>query len=231
MNRLSGFLVFIIVLMSISIGYADVMYQDDFDGTVIGIPYIVWDGDLAIADPVLNNTTKSLAFNCLGNPGHFYYDQIGYFISKSSRIELSFDIVTDGLQGTPNNIFSIFFDTPRVRKLIFKKDGTIIVNNLGVDPIGFSYDFEVGAYTDQVSVNVKMSFDIDNDQWQVFLDNTLVYDDKIDGTLLETIRFSFGSYQPDIIDFDATVYIDNLKIEEIPETNSIAPVINILLED
>lgn len=217
-KQIISFVFFIVILMAgVSISTAEVLYYNDFDqpGSVIYTLH----GDTQVVDPVLDNQTKSLRFNCLGNLASFYYDSIGYFMAERSRADISFDIVTDGLLGTPNHFRVLLFVSNSVRYLSFNSDGTITVFNPGSEePSEPNYwFFQLGTYTDLETIHVHMNFDIENDTWNVFINDQWVYSDFIDSEYpLTKVEFSLGAKESGYIDFESNVYIDNITIETGP---------------
>jgi hypothetical protein len=205
-------------LFSMSASAATILYQNDFDS--LSLPtYTTVFGSAEVVGPVLGNATNSLAFNSAGNSPSFYYDQIQYGIdtigspyqgTSYQNFNVSFDIATDGLIGTGNQ-FAVLFDTPEVRNLIFGGDGSISVQNFGSGASS-----TIGSYVDKQNMQVNMNFDIGNNQWDIFLDNTLLYSDAMDASLLRSIRFSQGAKFSDQIDFNATAYLDNINISAVP---------------
>jgi hypothetical protein len=61
-----------------------------------------------------------------------------------------------------------------------------------------------------------MTFDIAANQWDISLNNTLLYSDAMDADYLRSIRFSHGSLSPSVLDASATTYIDNVNISAVP---------------
>ena len=124
---------------------------------------------------------------------------------------MDFDIATSQLIGS-DNAFSIFFDTPTVRTLTFFNDGRIRVNNPATPLTG-----TIGSFTDGVSQHVGMNFDIGNNQWDIFVDDTLLYRAALSAASLRSIRFSHGLINSTTgIDPSSTTYIDNVLISAVP---------------
>jgi len=217
MKNIIGFLIVATCTMGSSVNAVS-LYQNDFD-SVASPTYTTTFGSVELVAPVLGNATNSLAFNSRGNAASYYYDQISFGIdafgspyegSNYQNFNVSFDIATDALIGSSNQ-FVVLFDTPTVRNLLFKGDGTIAVQN-----IGGGASSVIGNYTNQTSYNVNMDFDIGNNQWDIYIDDMLLYSDVMDASLLNSIRFSQGALSADVIDFNATAYIDNINISAVP---------------
>lgn len=201
---------------------AVVLYQNDFDSAV-SPTYTTVFGSTETVGPVLGNTTHSLAFNSTGNTinnsSTFGYDQIQYGIdtpgspyagTNYQNFNVSFDIATDGLIGSTNH-FVVLFDTPTVRNLIFNNDGTINVANFGSGSSGV-----IGNYANNESIHVDMNFDITSNQWDVLINNSLLYSAAMNANYLRSIRFSQGAVTSSNIDYNATTYLDNVVISAVP---------------
>lgn len=149
--------------------------------------------------------SQSLAFNTLGNSPSLYYDQIKYNISWSTdnSYQLSFDIYTDSLVGS-DNTFTILLDTPFVRSLMFKSDGT--VKMLSGETLT--------SYNDNEAMHIDMVFYIESNEWVINLNNVTIYSGSTGSAEgLDSIRFSLGKSigygSPDHL---TTVYLDNVTI-------------------
>jgi hypothetical protein len=214
MKRITGITLFFMITMSTLANADTLLYQNNFD-TAASPTYSTVFGDPQIVGPVLSDTTNSLAFNTAGNVD--VYDQIQYGIdalgspyqgTSYSKFDVSFDIATTGLIGS-TDYFAVLFDTPTVRNLYFNPDGTISTYNIGSGSSGV-----IGSYTDSQFMHVDMTFDIAANQWDISLDNTLLYSDAMDASYLRSIRFSHGIISG--IDPSATTYIDNVRISAVP---------------
>ena len=197
---------------------ATVLYEDDFD-SLSSPTFTPVFGSTQVVGPVLGNPTNSLAFNSAGNSSAFFYDQIRYPVDAPGspyegtgfdNFRLEFDIATTDLIGS-NNQFVIFFDTPSVRSLTFGNDGAIRVNNPANPVFG-----AIGSYSDGSFRHVGMNFDIGNNQWDIFIDNALLYSGIMDADNLRSIRFSHGSRSSSVRDITSTTYIDNIVISAVP---------------
>lgn len=201
---------------------ASILYQNDFD-TPSSPTFTTNFGNTEIVGPIFENTTNSLAFNSTGNTesnsSTFYYDQIQYGIdmpgspyqgTSYQNFNVSFDIATEGLIGSANH-FVVLFDTPTVRNLIFDNDGSINIANIGSGPSGV-----IGNYTDSTFMHIDMNFNIAGNQWDVLINNSLVYSAAMDADFLRSIRFSQGAKSSGNIDYNATTYIDNITISAVP---------------
>jgi len=205
---------------------ATILYEETFDA-VSSPTYSVVFGTPTVVGPIGPIATNSLEFNSTGNSPAFYYDQIRFpFESSGSPYQgagfdsfsVSFDIYTEDLLGSPND-FTILFDTPTVRNLIFRGSGDIEVRNIGSGDSGV-----IGSYSDRQLLSIDMLFDIGADQWDILVDNAPLYSDSMDASFLRSIRFSHGAQTSGLIDFTATTYVDNILIttpSSIPEPTSI----------
>ena len=217
MKGITGIALFCMSAISATANAA-VLYQNDFD-TIASPTYTTVFGSTQVVGPVLGNTSNSLAFNSAGNTSSYYYDQIQYGVdvlgspyqgTSYSKFDVSFDIAASGLIGS-NDHFVVFFDTPTVRNLNFNPDGTISTFNTGSGASGV-----IGSYADNQFMHIDMTFDIAANQWDISLNNTLLYSDAMDADYLRSIRFSQGSLSPSVLDASATTYIDNVNISAVP---------------
>ena len=215
-----SFIAFCLAITSTMVN-AQTLYRTDFDSSSAPMYFTVY-GKPEIVGPTGNFSTNSLAFNCshsLKLPTHsssdpFLYDQIEYRVDKQgspfqglgkSSFKVSFDMITRGLVGSPNQ-FVVLFDTPAVRNLIFSGEGNIYVE-------GFKSKFgPISKFTDDQKVHVDIDFDITKDLWKVRIDEKPFFSGVINGNSLTSIRFSHGAKSAGKIDLDATTYIDNVLI-------------------
>lgn len=201
---------------------AAILYQNDFD-SASSPTYTTNFGNAAVVGPISGNTTNSLAFNSTGNTdsnsSSFGYDQIQYGIdvpgspyagTSYQNFNVSFDIATNGLISSKNQ-FVVFFDTPTVRNLVFANDGTINIANIGSGSSGV-----IGNYLNNDFMHVDMNFDIASNQWDVFINSSLLYSAAIDASYLRSIRFSQGAISSGQVDYNATTYLDNVVISAVP---------------
>jgi len=81
--------------------------------------------------------------------------------------------------------FTIFFDTPQIRRIDFKSDGKIqpFVPLLGAATTG-DYSFDV-------EINIKVEINLNLDQWNIYTDDALMHSGGFgSATAIDTIRIS-----------------------------------------
>ena len=181
-------------------------------------------GNPEVVGPTETFSTRSLAFNTSGNTNLCcYYDQITYEIGSENSpykaFNISFDIYTDSLIGS-NNQFTILFDTPTVRNLIFTNEG-----NIELHP-GWDSQQLLTTYNENESMHIDMMFDIGSNIWDVSLNDIVIYSSYIDNVsnpylqpaeYLRSIRFSQGLESSlNSPSHNATVYLDNVMISSVP---------------
>lgn len=206
---------------------AKVLFDDNFESSG---RYFLVDGSPQLADATGPFATRSLAFNSQGNAATFYYDQIQYSTKRPTCpipgsslpgcnapqlpqiFRVSFDVFTSGLVGSVDS-FTVLFDTPEVRRLDFEGSGDIAVFNPGNSG---SWVSKVGTYADREAIHVDINFDLAGDLWNIALNGLNVYSNRIGGDRLDAIRFSHGAVTTNVIDFNATSYLDNVHIEQVP---------------
>ena len=225
MKKMSVKILLVIIVFLVGCGggtnesiYTDILYSNNFD-TNSSPTYSITFGSPQIVGPIGQFTTNSLEFNSTGNFTQFYYDQIRYQIDATdspyadlgkSSFHVNFDIITNELIGSSNE-FHVLFDTPTVRDLLFTSEGAISINNPATG------DSRVIAnYADYEKMHVDIYFDINNNLWEVYINNMYVYGDVINGVSLRSIRFSHGAKLVGEADFNATTYIDNVLISAVP---------------
>lgn len=227
MNKMSAKILVVITLLFAGCGggsstnadiYTNILYNNNFD--INSSPtYSIIFGSPQIVGPIEQFTTNSLAFNSAGNSAPYYYDQISYPVDElgspyiglgNSSFHISFDIITSELIGSRNQ-FTVLFDTPTVRNLVFLGEGAISIDNFGTGNSGV-----IASYANYEKIHVDMYFDIKSDLWKVYINYRYVYGDAIRGESLRRIRFSHGAKSAGNADFIASTYIDNILISAVP---------------
>lgn len=200
--------------------HALVVHQSDWEAPFTPT-YTVSFGNPQISAPTDVFDSNSLAFNTSGNAPTFYYDQIRYSLGQPGydypAFRLEFDMYTDAYMGSVNN-FSVLFDTPAVRSVYFRSDGTIDL----LVPGGGGYN--LATFSDGEILHLDMLFDIAANQWDIELNNQLIYSGIIDSATagspaeyLRSIRFSYGLGNS-LSDTDhlSTIYLDNVVVSAVP---------------
>jgi hypothetical protein len=212
----------LICILSQSANSSVILHQSDWESPFTPT-YTTRFGSPEISSPTGVFNSRSLAFNTSGNSPSNYYDQIRYDLGSAgstySNFQLSFDIYTDSLINSTNQ-FTIFFDTPTVRKLYFTEYGKIVVKP------GWGYQRVLANYNENERMHIDMMFNIGLNEWSIALDNVNIYSGIIDDTTnpflkpaerLRSIRFSHGLYTgADGPNHLTTVYLDNVTISAVP---------------
>lgn len=148
--------------------------------------------DIAAApDPMGAN---ALVFNTTGNED-LVYDQVAYSTFANGygarKVALGFQLLTVDLLGS-NNAFTLLFDTPQVRNLIFTSSGNIDVLNPGTGVTGQT----IGTFADGELLTVLTEIDLAANRWMVRINGAALYSDEVlsPGALaISSVRFSHGS--------------------------------------
>lgn len=199
-------------LYSVNFDTPNIPFQQQYN-RVFGAPQVV--------GPIGDFTSNSLAFNCSSKQGNsndslrskVKYDQISFRIDDDksifrglgkSLLILNFDLLTHRLIGSQSN-FAVIFDTPTVRVIHFRNDGRVMISgskNTGRAPFA--------EFVDDKGIHIEITFNIEQDKWEIKFDNKLVHSGTIKGETLRTVRFSHGEVNQ--CDATATTYIDNILI-------------------
>jgi hypothetical protein len=163
-------------------------------------------------------TNQPLRLDMAGNSPSFYYDQISLSIPdvSNAHLRVEFDFESHALIGSTGQ-FTVLFDTPTVRNVIFDSNGNVRLLNRS--PTGY-YETSIGSFSDDLTTRIAIDIDQLNNSWSVYSGSALLgsayfaADERI-----SSIRFSFGLpssiLQPD----QSAVGIDNLVVAVIPELN------------
>ena len=96
---------------------------------------------------------QPLVFNTTGNRPSFYYDQIILIVSKNAAFYyVAFDVLTQNLIGSTNQ-FKLLFDTPTVRNIVFRNNGTIYIQNKGEHRV-------IGHFTENTLMHCEVYMDM-----------------------------------------------------------------------
>ncbi len=157
--------------------------------------------------------SMALAFNTASNED-LSYDQVLYTTTTSGyaarQVTLGFQLLTVDLIGS-NNAFTVLFDTPQIRNLIFKPDGDIEVLNLH----GGLTRSVIGSFTDGQMLSVSTKIDLAADLWQVRVDVALLYSEAVTSagsSAVEGVRINHGSANVTDGNAASTSYLDNVTL-------------------
>ncbi|MEQ8663912.1 MAG: hypothetical protein RLW62_24090 [Gammaproteobacteria bacterium] len=152
-----------------------------------------------------------LAFNSAGNTVVFGYDAIRYPLDVDAlfprRVTLGFDLQTSALAGSTSQ-FSVLFDAPAVRSLVFDARGDIAIYNPAAGAA-----VTVGSYADASALHIEMTLDTVADRWTVTRDGATLHDGSANGTTIGSVRFFIGALTSAVPPSPlATVFLDNVTL-------------------
>lgn len=155
---------------------------------------------------------ESLVFNTSGNTEPCcFYDQIKLDLSAGyDNYQLSFDMAADAFVNTgSNNAFRVLFDTPQVRSLDFKNNGSIGVYH----PFGPS-SANTGSFTNDMLYNVMVDINLVTNLWDIKVNSLSIFSGAFTSTGgdINSIRFSFGAMTSGASTVHDSVGIDNIKL-------------------
>lgn len=159
---------------------------------------------------VSHGTGQWLEFNTAGNRPSFYYDQIALDLGHGyNNYSLSFDLWSQNYVGSgSNNRMTVLFDTPQVRNLYFKPDGSIEFYNV-------SGHHHIGTFSDFTWNHIDIHIDLLQEEASILMNNSLLfkgvfYPGEND---INHIRYSFGLRSSrSALSVDDTILIDNIKV-------------------
>jgi len=170
-------------------------------------------------DHLLN---QPLRMDMTGNGPSYYYDQFELTLpapfTPSLRVDFDFDSM--GLVGSPAQ-FAMFFDTPTIRRLDFRNDGTIGLLVRGAT--GYYFPRTIGNFSDHTAYHFAVTVDQTNETWGVYQNGVLLGKDiwTADNGIHD-IRFSYGLYEYTSSPDGSSVGIDNIVISG-PQHSSAVP--------
>ena len=142
------------------------------------------------------------------------YDQIELPIDTTApEYQVDFDVVTHDLINS-KYAFTMLLDTPEVRNTSLH-GGLDALEVFQPNP----YTVEsLQSFADDTIYHLSFLIDLPNDSWEISVDGVSVYQNAIDATELDDIRFSMAPWYfnaPD--DPNALAAIGNLQVEAVPE--------------
>lgn len=191
---------------------AEMAYNDSFepgDDTEFTAVF----GTTALTAAPAPMASMALEFNTASNDD-LSYDQVLYTTTDSvyaaRQVTLGFQLLTVDLIGS-NNAFTVLFDTPQIRNLIFKPDGDIEVLNLH----GGLTRSIIGSFTDGELLSVSTRIDLAADLWQVRVNGALLYSEAVTSagsSAVESVRINHGSGSVTDGNAASTSYLDNVTL-------------------
>jgi len=203
--------------------HAQIYYDIDFSSPThtVGVPVSVGSGPNEVSgitsgtptvvssyDHLLN---QPLRMDMTGNDPTFYYDQFVLTLpapfTPSLRVDFDFDSI--GLLGSPAQ-FAMFFDTPTIRRLDFRYDGTIGL--FGRSMSGYYYK-TIGRFSDRTAYHLTVAVDQTHGIWDVYQNGVLLSEDIWTADYgIQEIRFSYGLYEGTSIPDRSSIGIDNIVV-------------------
>lgn len=160
-------------------------------------------------------TDQPLVFNTTGNTTTCcYYDQISLDVGAGyDNYQLSFNLSTENFVNTnAGNQFALFFDTPQVRNVYFRNDGSISTYQPSLP------SYTIGSFADNELVSMLIDIDLVTNTWDIFQNGSLLHNGFFDtsGSDVDSIRFSYGS--------PSTTGFDSVGLDDILLTSQVATV-------
>ncbi len=193
----------IILICSNFCAATEIYYDIDFSSPehTVGLPPAVGNSitrpsRIVVGSPIVSQSLgalndQPLVFNTAGNDPSFYYDQIELDVHKhQSYYFVSFDILAQNLTNSLNN-FSVIFDTPSIRNIVFQNDGNIHI----INKISSSYweQFPIGTYTENSVLHFEINMDLTMHLWSISKNGMQIYKSSFyPDSDIEHIRFSLG---------------------------------------
>lgn len=177
---------------------------DHVSSVVFGAPLVVSAFGPLTDQPLLFNTDGESPIG-----SGFYYTQIELTIPAVplSDVDLSFDMVDSG----SDHSFTVFFDTPSVRKFEFNTGQISFINPRLPDAA-------VGTYQMDQANHMDIHVDYQLNQWSFSENNSVLGNGAFDPDgSLRSIRFNFAAFGPNI----SGTAIDNLVVA-VPEPSLLA---------
>ena len=143
-------------------------------------------GEPVVLDSLGSLNHQPLVFNTEGNSPTFYYDQIklgtpGY----ENFYYVSFDLLIQNLIDSTNQ-FTVLFDTPTVRNIIFRNDGDIFLLNPGDSCV-------IGSFSEDTVMRFEVYLYMNDRQWTIIVNDNIMHSGDFNfEEYLRSIRFSMG---------------------------------------
>jgi predicted outer membrane repeat protein len=167
-----------------------------------------------LVEPSLGTLSgQPLVFNTTGNNSPFYYDQIRFVVGQEQDYYyVSFDVLLQNLIASTNR-FTVLFDTPTVRNLYFKNDGTIYIENWN-NHTRRGESKVIGTFTENEDLYVEVKMNLVLQEWEILLNGDRLHIGLFEPDEdIEAIRFNLGlsnsSHTPN---HDTYVGLDNIIV-------------------
>ncbi|MFI4910394.1 MAG: hypothetical protein ACIAQZ_01865 [Sedimentisphaeraceae bacterium JB056] len=218
MMRIRGFLGLILLCCCYCAAQTTLLYDVDFSSPphTLGETVVVDDGVLPRKGPkeirfgepkVVSSvgalTDQPLSLSGYGAGGNTDYSQIYFgfddsFTAAFPKYYIEMDVLIECITGN----LTLVLDTPSVRTLKFHDDGSVAIwgtNDAGV----LDYSYSAG-----VPFHIGMDVDLTLQQWNIYIDGTLIKSVDLGAESLGSFRISNSSSS----DLGNSVAIDNVKI-------------------
>lgn len=163
---------------------------------------------------------RPLRFHMAGNPPSFFYDQIELALPRTSDpiTQVDFDFASGTLVGSRAK-FTVLFDTPTVRNVLFRNDGSIALYGPTLDYFG---EGTTGSFMDGSTFHVRIVVDAIEKTWSVYTAGKLIATTPFQADdYISSVRFSYGLVTAGTSSDDSAVAIDNLVVRTDRKTPAI----------
>ncbi|MEB3210689.1 MAG: hypothetical protein VKL39_05020 [Leptolyngbyaceae bacterium] len=190
-------------------------YAVDFNTDDIGTQPAIDQGPFTPSQIVFGHPTVEAALSLLNTQPLVFrdqaiYDQIEFSLDRGfDNYSLQFDVLVQDDSGE----FRVIFDTPTVQTIHFHQGGSIRI----FQPLssGSSVNKVIGTYEEGRVSALKVDVDLDESEWSIFLDTTLIHTGQFrDSQDLRSIRLSHGQLSETT---DGVVGVDNILITSQPD--------------
>ncbi len=179
-----------------------------------------------LVEPSLGELSgQPLVFNTTGNNSSFYYEQIRFVVGQEQDYYyVSFDVFVNNLIGSTNR-FTVLFDTPTVRNLYFKNDGTIYIENWN-NHTRRGESKVIGTFTETEILYVEVKMNLVLQEWEILLNGVQLHIGWFEPDQdIEAIRFNLGlTNSSDTPNHDTYVGLDNIIVANRDMSESQPPV-------
>ena len=188
------------------------LYHLTFSGNDTG-SYQVDSGN-PLVQPSAGAFTDALVFHCFGFDSGSPYDVIQLPLPASqSRFDIQFDILTHNLMNSQHAFF-LYLDTLQVPYVCFH-GGQNSINAFQPSPYTTA---NLAVFNDDRPYHFDISVDLPANRWSVSLDGTQLYENLINASSMESLRFSAQPWTGWAVDAPATyIALDNVIVSIVPE--------------
>jgi hypothetical protein len=191
-------IVFVIIAFSSILKADEVFYDITFSSPEHTVGHVPVTGSsptrpsqIVFGAPIVSSSlgllqNQPLVFNTTGNRPSFYYDQIELIVGKNAAFYyVAFDVLTQNLIGSTNQ-FKLLFDTPTVRNIVFRNNGTIYIQRPWEHRV-------IGHFTENTLMHCEVYMDMIQKEWTIFVNNNQIHSGLFNPDEdVRSIRFSLG---------------------------------------